>query len=71
MFPNLEAEQGRKKINNTVLADLLKVDRKTLGKWKKDGLIPAKALIKMSEIFDCSIDYLVGRTDIRKINRTE
>lgn len=62
MFPNLDAEQSRRKINNTALAKMLGVDRKTLGKWKKDGIIPAKALIKMSDIFECTIDYLVGRT---------
>ncbi len=63
MFPNLDAEQGRKKINNTVLADMLGVDRKTLSNWKKKGTIPADALLKMSKIFNCSTDYLVGRTD--------
>lgn len=66
MYPNLDAEQSRRKINNTVLAERLGVNRKTLAKWKKDGLIPANVLIKMSDIFDCSIDYILGRTDIPK-----
>lgn len=65
MFPNLDAEQGRTKINNTALADLLGVDRKTLANWKKRGNIPAKVLLKLADIFNCSIDYLVGRTDIK------
>ena len=65
MFPNLDAEQGRTKINNTALAEMLGVDRKTLSNWKKRGNIPAKALSKMSDIFNCSIDYLVGRTDTK------
>lgn len=65
MFPNLDAEQGRKKISNTALAEMLGVDRKTLGTWKKKGSIPADALLALSKIFDCSIDYLVGRTDIK------
>lgn len=65
MFPNLDAEQGRKKINNTALADMLGVDRKTLSNWKKKGTIPADALLKMSKIFNCSTDYLVGRTDTK------
>ena len=65
MFPNLDAEQGRKKINNTALADMLGVARKTLSNWKKKGTIPADALLKMSKIFNCSTDYLVGRTDTK------
>ena len=65
MFPNIDAEQGRSKINNTKLANMLNIDRKTLGKWKRDGMIPASALIKMAEIFNCSTDYLLGRTDIK------
>lgn len=64
MFPNIDAEQGRTKINNTRLAEMLSVDRKTLGKWKRDGLIPAKALIQMAKIFNCTTDYLLGRTNI-------
>lgn len=62
MFPNIDAEQGRNKINDTKLAEMLNVNRKTVYKWKKDGNIPANALVKMSEIFNCSIDYLLGRT---------
>ncbi len=65
MFPNLDAEQSRLKINNTKLAELLNIDRKTLGNWKKKGTIPAPALVKMSNIFNCTVDYLVGRTDVK------
>lgn len=68
MFPNIDAEQARRKINNTKLAQMLHIDRKTLSKWKRDGLIPASALIKMSEIFKCSTDYLLGRTDMTENN---
>lgn len=36
--------------------------------WKKEGYCPSgEMLIKISEYFDCSIDYLVGRSDIIKI----
>ena len=39
----------------------VEVDRKTLGKWIKDGCIPAHALITMSSLFNVSVDYLLGR----------
>lgn len=68
VFPNIDAEQARAKINNTKLAQMLHIDRKTLSKWKRDGLIPASALIKMSEIFKCSTDYLLGRTNMTENN---
>ena len=64
MFPNIDAEQGRNKINDTKLAEMLGVNRKTLSKWKTVGNISASALIKMAEIFDCTTDYLLGRTNV-------
>ena len=39
-------------------------------KWKTDGTLPnGETLIKIAEYFDCSVDYLVGRTNKPKLNR--
>jgi transcriptional regulator with XRE-family HTH domain len=63
MFPNIKAEIARHNLTMGELANSLNVTRKTIGKWLRDGCIPACALIKMAELFDVSIDYLLGRSD--------
>lgn len=63
MFPNIKAEMARNNLTSCELAHNLNVSRKTIGNWLKYGNIPANALIKMAEIFEVSVDYLLGRTD--------
>ena len=48
-------------ISNDSLADNLGVSRKTLFNWMEKGSIPSSALIKMADMFSCTIDYLLGR----------
>lgn len=60
-YPNIEAERARIHMSNEVLAEKIGVTRKTLFNWIEKGNIPAVALIKMADIFNCSIDYLLGR----------
>lgn len=43
------------------LAQMLGVSRKTLYNWTANGNIPSSALVRMADIFQCSIDYLLGR----------
>ena len=63
MFPNIKAEIARNNLTMCELANMLKVNRKTVSKWLNEGSIPAYALIKMAEIFNVTIDYLLGRSD--------
>ena len=40
--------------------------------WKKEGYCPSgEMLIKIANYFDCSIDYLVGRSDQIKTQKSE
>lgn len=64
-YPNIEAERARAQLTTEVTAKYLGVTRKTFEAWCKNGRIPATALIKLSVLFDCSTDYLLGL----KINR--
>lgn len=42
------------------LAQILGVSRQAISKWEADGAFPeTDKLIKMSEIFNCSVDYLL------------
>lgn len=40
--------------------------------WKKEGYCPSgEMLIKIANYFNCSIDYLVGRSDFINVQKTE
>lgn len=48
------------------LADKLNGSKSVIGLYENETRKPSmEVLIKLSEIFDCSIDYLLGKTDIR------
>ena len=61
-YPNIEAERARRGMSNDSLAGELGITRKTLFNWIAKGNIPMSALSKMADLFDCSIDYLLGRS---------
>ena len=61
LYPNIAAERAKKKMSLEKMAGELGVTRKTLYNWERAGNIPQSALEKMSEMFGCSIDYLLGR----------
>ncbi|MGM9626979.1 MAG: helix-turn-helix transcriptional regulator [Faecousia sp.] len=60
-YPNIDAERARNGMNADDLAKELGISRKTLYNWLTNGNIPSSALIRMADIFQCSIDYLLGR----------
>lgn len=62
LYPAIEAERIRHNISQEELSSKLNVERKSYYNWLTNGKIPVPVLIKLSEIFDCSIDYLLGRT---------
>ena len=44
----------------------------SIAMYEKEERKPSmEVLIKLSEIFNCSIDYLLGKTDIRNYNKDE
>lgn len=58
-YPNINAERSRKGMTTEELAKSLGVTRKTLYNWITHGNIPQSKLVLMSELFNCSIDYLL------------
>lgn len=60
-YPNIEAERARSGMSKEVLAKALGVSRKTLHNWVSTGNIPQSALERMAVMFNCTIDYLLGR----------
>lgn len=48
------------------LAEKLGVSQQTISKYERGTREPDnETLVKLAEIFNCSIDYLLGKTDIR------
>jgi transcriptional regulator with XRE-family HTH domain len=62
LYPNIEAERKRLNLTQEELSKKLLVERKTYYSWINKGNIPIQKLILMGDIFDCSVDYLLGRT---------
>ena len=60
-YPNINAERSRAGMTVEDLAKSLGVTRKTVYNWMAHGNIPHSKLEKMSELFHCSIDYLLER----------
>ena len=50
------------------VAKELHISSGLITKWKQGSLPNTEALIKVSNYFDCSVDYLLGRTDVHEVN---
>lgn len=62
-YPNIEAERARHGFSQEELIELLGYkERRSYYTWLTNGNIPTSVLIKMADLFNCSIDYLLGRT---------
>lgn len=66
MYPNVEAERARAQMTTEDIAEAIGVTRKSYETWSSKGNIPATALIKMSKIWGCTTDYLLGLSDSRE-----
>jgi len=58
-YPNINAERVRNGMTMETLATNLGVTRKTVYNWMVHGNIPQTKLEAMSEMFHCSIEYLL------------
>ena len=55
-------------ITQQELADKLNCSKSVIGLYENDRRKPSlEVLLKLSEIFNCSIDYILGKSDIRNI----
>lgn len=63
---NIKVERARINMSQQDLAEALGVGVTSIVRWEKSlDTCSLKNILEMSGIFDCSIDYLVGRTDLR------
>ena len=52
----------------TMLTDL-ELGSNTMSNMRHDRMIAADSLAKIADYLDCSVDYLLGRTDNPEINK--
>lgn len=60
IYPNIDAERARMGLTVEEFASKLEVTRKTYYNWLSKGEIPQEKLEIMSDLFNVSIDYLLG-----------
>lgn len=67
---NLFEIMGVLGINAKKLSDKTGISTGNISDWKSGRSMPtAKKLVKIADYLNCSIDYLLGRTDIPEINK--
>ena len=63
MFPNLNAEQARKGLNEEGLANVIGVTREALRYKKRDGKFTYNEIRKLCDLFSVTFDYLFFETE--------
>ncbi len=66
MYPNINAERARNSMTMEQLSEKLGVTRKTIYNWMTKGDIPQNKIEEMADLFNCSIDYLLGHVEIKE-----
>lgn len=62
---NIASERKRLGMSQEDLADELGASRDSVKKWESGAPMKLKFLVGMAELFGCSLDYLMGRSDDR------
>lgn len=66
----LAKARKEKNITQEQLADYLGISRQSISKWESDVAYPeTDKLIRMSELFDCSLDYLLKENIMEKTEK--
>lgn len=66
MISNIRGERSRQDMTQEQLADKLGVSQSAVRSWESGTTKPGPyQLLAMSDLFGCSVDYLLGRTDER------
>lgn len=58
MFPNLQAEQARRKLTNQQVANYLNISRVTYEQKKKSGRFVVNECNRLCTLFGCEFAYL-------------
>lgn len=67
---NLRKLREKRNINQLKLAMDIGITQESVSKYETDNAFPSKdILIKLADYLNCSIDYLLGRTDNPNLNK--
>lgn len=67
MRANMRAERARARLTTAQVAEAVGVHKNAYQRWERGEAEPtASNLLKLSELFGCTPDYLLGLTDDRK-----
>lgn len=58
-----------KNLNQEQVAKILNISQRTYSYYENGRDIPTVLLIKLADFYNVSIDYLLNRTNVRKINK--
>lgn len=63
----LRLEQGRTQVN---VSTMIGIDQSYYSKYERGAQnITLEAIIKIARLYNVSVDYLIGRTDKRELNK--
>lgn len=66
MIKNLRDLRNQQNISQQALANILGISQQAINKYENHSIEPdISTLIAMANYFGVSIDYLVGRTDVK------
>ena len=65
---NIASERKRLGMSQEDLAIAIGTSRDSVKKWEAGAPMKLSNLIDMAELFDCSLDYLMGRSDDRIVH---
>lgn len=58
-----------KNLNQEEVAKILNISQRTYSYYENGRDIPISLLIKLANFYNVSIDYLLNRTNVRKVNK--
>jgi len=57
----LKELRKKNKLTQEKLAEILNIERSTIGKWETTTIVPqAEMLVRLSKLFNVTVDYLIG-----------
>ena len=62
LYPNIDAERARRGLTVEQLSNKLGVTRKTYYNWITKGKIPQQKILKMADMFNTTVEYLLKTT---------
>lgn len=70
-FNQLEKRCKQCQIKLTPLVLSIGISKGNISKWRNGTIPTGDILIKLADALDCSVDYLLGRTDVIEVNTKE